>query len=64
MKTDASVQEHPAIGFDALGLTGKLVETVTALGYEEPTPILARPLVGAAALQRPRHERLEDADAS
>jgi ATP-dependent RNA helicase DeaD len=32
--------EHQApVGFDSLGLSRKLVDSVTALGYEEPTPI-------------------------
>ncbi|MSO56815.1 MAG: DEAD/DEAH box helicase [Acidobacteria bacterium] len=39
MKTDIPVQEDQLPGFDALGLTKKLVDTVIALGYEEPTPI-------------------------
>jgi ATP-dependent RNA helicase DeaD len=40
MKTDVpDAPGAPTMGFDALGLTRKLVETVTALGYEEPTPI-------------------------
>jgi ATP-dependent RNA helicase DeaD len=39
MKTDVPVQDNPPPGFDALGLTRKLVSAVTALGYEEPTPI-------------------------
>ena len=30
---------EPATGFSALGLTDALVSTLTALGYEEPTPI-------------------------
>src|SRR5918992_2666271 len=29
----------PAAGFSALGLSDALVTTLTALGYEEPTPI-------------------------
>jgi ATP-dependent RNA helicase DeaD len=39
MKTEIPVQDNPAPGFDALGLARKLVDAVTALGYEEPTPI-------------------------
>ena len=38
-KIDIPVGDKPAPGFDALGLTTALVDTVTALGYEEPTPI-------------------------
>jgi ATP-dependent RNA helicase DeaD len=32
-------QDTPALGFDALGLSPSLVAAVTALGYEEATPI-------------------------
>src|ERR1700684_460331 len=47
-----------ATGFAALGLDARLVETLTALGYEEPTPIQreaipplleGRDLIGQAA---------------
>jgi len=31
--------DEPVVGFDALGLGDALVKAVTALGYEEPTPI-------------------------
>ncbi len=31
--------QDPTTGFSALGLSGHLVDAVTALGYEEPTPI-------------------------
>jgi ATP-dependent RNA helicase DeaD len=27
------------VGFDSLGLTAQLVKALTALGYEEPTPV-------------------------
>ena len=37
MKTPT--QDTPATGFDALGLTPRLVANVAALGYEEATPI-------------------------
>src|SRR5437868_12547861 len=36
-KSDPPIQDNP--GFESLGLITKLVDTVTALGYEEPTPI-------------------------
>lgn len=32
-------QDTPALGFDALGLSSSLLAAVTALGYEEATPI-------------------------
>src|SRR3569623_396587 len=34
-----SLSPLPATGFAALGLTTRLVDTLTSLGYEEPTPI-------------------------
>src|SRR3954454_582902 len=39
MKPDIPVKDTPPPGFDTLGLSKKLVGAVTALGYEEPTPI-------------------------
>ena len=39
MKTEIPAQDRPPPGFEALGLLKTLVDTVTALGYEEPTPI-------------------------
>jgi ATP-dependent RNA helicase DeaD len=36
---ETPMQDTPALGFDALGLSSSLVAAVTALGYEEATPI-------------------------
>jgi ATP-dependent RNA helicase DeaD len=36
---ETPTQNTPALGFDALGLSSSLVAAVTALGYEEATPI-------------------------
>jgi len=36
---ETPTQDTPALGFDALGLSESLVAAVTALGYEEATPI-------------------------
>ena len=36
---DTPAQDTPTTGFDTLGLSASLVAAVTALGYEEPTPI-------------------------
>jgi len=36
---DTPTQDTPALGFNALGLSDALVGAVTALGYEEATPI-------------------------
>ena len=56
--TDGVVERADGEGFGALGLDPRLVEPLTALGYEEPTPIQAatippllegRDLVGQAA---------------
>src|SRR5947207_3853879 len=56
MPSGASTKALP--GFSSLGLDARLLETLTTLGYEEPTPIqreaippllLGRDLVGQAA---------------
>jgi ATP-dependent RNA helicase DeaD len=43
----SSTRTLPTIGFEALGLAESLVRAVTALGYEEPTPVQreAMPLI-------------------
>jgi ATP-dependent RNA helicase DeaD len=55
---EAEVEETPTVSFATMGLHPKLVETLTGLGYEEPTPIQAeaippliegKDLVGQAA---------------
>lgn len=56
--SDVAPATEPASGFAALGLSNKLLEQLTALGYEEPTPIqreaippllAAKDLIGLAA---------------
>ena len=36
--------ETPPTGFASLGLSPEIVASVTALGYEEPTPVQREPI--------------------